>query len=76
MHLREYSAYNGSAHYMKLRIIKNQETLVVTGINDYLYAYALVAQLDRVSASEAEGHEFESHRAHHIRFRGFKGFPF
>ena len=38
--------------------------------------YALVAQLDRVSASEAEGHEFESHRAHHIRFRGFKGFPF
>ncbi len=28
--------------------------------------YALVAQLDRVLASEAKGHEFESHRAHHL----------
>ena len=26
---------------------------------------ALVAQLDRVSASEAEGHRFDSCRAHH-----------
>ena len=35
--------------------------------------YALVAQLDRVLASEAKGHEFKSHRAHHKGFRGFKG---
>ena len=34
--------------------------------NDYLYAYALVAQLDRVSASEAECRVFESPRAHHF----------
>ena len=67
VHLREYSAYNDSAHYMKLRIIKNQETLMVTGINDYLYAYAFVTQLDRVSASEAECRVFKSPRAHHIK---------
>ena len=30
-----------------------------------LHYHAPVAQLDRVSVSEAEGHEFESRRAHH-----------
>ena len=29
--------------------------------------YAPVAQLDRVSDSDSEGHAFESHRAYHIR---------
>ena len=31
--------------------------------------YAPVAQLDRVSASEAEGRAFESRRAHHFKKR-------
>ena len=29
--------------------------------------YAPVAQLDRVSDSDSEGHAFESHRAYHIK---------
>lgn len=32
--------------------------------NVLLEAIAPVAQLDRVSASEAEGHAFESHQVH------------
>jgi hypothetical protein len=30
------------------------------------FKYALVAQLDRVSVSEAEGRGFDSRRAHHL----------
>ena len=35
---------------------------------------APVAQLDRVSASEAEGHAFESHRVRHTLFQGTPAF--
>ncbi len=41
-----------------------------------LFCYkAPVAQLDRVSASEAEGHAFESHRVRHIEISGDKLLP-
>ena len=41
-----------------------------------LLCVAPVAQLDRVSASEAEGRGFESRRAHHFKFFRFRRFAF
>ena len=41
-------------------------------MNDKInYVFVPVAQLDRVLASEAEGCEFEPHRAHHTKRRVF-----
>ena len=60
-------AYNYSAQNMKYWLMETLENSDTEGFNDYLYAYALVAQLDRVSASEAECRVFKSPRAHHIK---------
>ena len=50
-----------------LEIIRNP--LDITGTAANQLNIALVAQLDRVSASEAECRVFESPRAHHFFFR-------
>ena len=59
-------AYNYSAQNMKYWLMETLENSATEDFNDYLYAYALVAQLDRVSASEAECRVFKSPRAHHF----------
>ncbi len=41
--------------------------MYVTGSVRDRFHYDPVAQLDRVSVSEAGGHEFESHRDHHAK---------
>ena len=56
----------------------NEETLSIKQTAAYIANIALVAQLDRVSVSEAECRVFESPRAHqkfYIYHKAFRALP-